>query len=100
MIFGFGPGVFSSRKFSLLNQGEFLFLDEFMGGRWDIRLGKDADSFFKYVTYVEISTTHDFLLVCTVKFSESTFRFCDNYRSVAKDNIIQRKNEIAAINND
>ena len=52
-----------------------------MGGKWDVKLGKDSESFFKYVTFAEVSRAHDFLLNCNVKFSEAKFLFCEDYRT-------------------
>lgn len=92
MVFGFGTGC--ARKFSLLEDGDFCFLDGLMGGRWDVKLGKDVDSFFKCVTLVEVSRTRDFLLVCNVKFSESKCLFSGNYRTVCKNSILERKREM------
>ena len=59
-IFGFG--LSNSRKFSILEDGDFPILDSIMGGRWDVKLGKDADSFLKFVTVVEVSRNTDFAL--------------------------------------
>ncbi len=89
LIFGFGSS--NNRKFSLLVDGDFSFLDDLLGGRWDIKLGKDENSFFKYVTLVEVSKTRDFLLVCNIKFSKSNFLLNDDYRNMCKNSIIERK---------
>ena len=91
----FGLGDSASRRFSLLENGDFSFLDKLMGGKWDIKLGKDEGSFFKYVIQLEIVRSRDFILVCNVKFSESNFPFCDNYRSLCKNSIIERRREMA-----
>jgi hypothetical protein len=69
-------GSSTSRKFSILEDGDFPILDSIMGGRWDVKLGKDADSFFKFVTLVEITRNTDFSLHVNVRFSESKFPFC------------------------
>ena len=66
-----------------------------MGGRWDIKLGKDADSFFKFVTLVEVSRNTDFALYVNVRFSESKFLFCDEYRQTCKGVILGKKQELA-----
>lgn len=94
-IFGFGTK--SSRKFSLLEDGDFAILDTIMGGKWDIKLGKDADSFFKFATVVEVTRNTDFVLYVNVKFSEAKFLFCDDYRKICKDVILEKKQEMANI---
>jgi hypothetical protein len=43
MVFGFGNSF--NRKFSLLVDGDFSPLDGLLGGKWDIKLGKDENSF-------------------------------------------------------
>ena len=86
-----------SRKFSLLNTSDFSFLDQLMGGRWDVKLGRDSESFFRYITSVEVYRTRDFLLMCIVRFSESKFLFCNDYRSLCKQYIMERRNEMATI---
>lgn len=60
-----------------------------MGGRWDIKLGKNADSFFKFVTLVEVSKSTD--LHANVRFSESKFLFCNEYRQTCKGVILGKK---------
>lgn len=92
-IFGFG--LSTSRKFSILEDGDFPILDSVMGGRWDVKLGKDADSFFKFVTVVEVSRNTDFALHVNVRFSESKFLFCNEYRQTCKGVILEKKHEIA-----
>ena len=72
----------------------FLFLDGLMGGKWDVKLGKDSESFFKYVTFVEVSRTHVFLLNCNVKFSEAKFLFCEDYRTLCRASILEGKKEM------
>ena len=84
----FGLGQSTARKFSILEDGDFPILDSIMGGRWDIKLGKDADSFFKFVTLVEVSRNTDFALYVNVRFSESKFLFCDEYRQTCKGVIL------------
>ena len=68
-----------------------------MGGMWDVKMGKDSGSFFKYVTAVEVCRTRDFVLMCGIRFSESNILFCNDYRTVCKNNIVAGKNEIATI---
>ena len=92
-IFGFG--TVSSRKFALLEDGDFTHLDGIMGGKWDVKLGRDADSFFKFVTLIEVTQTNDFRLMVNVKFSEARFVFSNEYRNNCKRVIIERKHEIA-----
>jgi hypothetical protein len=91
-------GSSTSRKFSILEDGDFPILDSIMGGRWDVKLGKDADSFFKFVTLVEITRNTDFALHVNVRFSESKFPFCNEYRQTSKSVILGKKQEIATGN--
>ena len=57
----------------------------FQGEKWDIKLGKDVDSLFKFATVVEVTRSADFVLYVNVKFSEAKFIFFYDYRKVCKD---------------
>jgi hypothetical protein len=76
----------------LCNVGDFEFLDGLMGGKWDVQLGKDCDSFFKFVTEVEVRKTADFCIILIVKFSQSMFIFSEEcYREDCRRYVTERK---------
>jgi hypothetical protein len=71
-IFNFAS-VKGVAKFSLVGNGDFEFLDTILGKGWDYKVGRGEDSFFKFITEVQVKRSADLCLSVVAKFSQSQF---------------------------
>ena len=94
-IFNFSS-LTATQKFSLIGN-DYQLLDSIMGKEWDVKLGRGEDSFFKFITEVQIKRSSDLSLSLVAKFSQSHIVFCSSYRAECSKAIAQSREGIEAL---
>ena len=85
------------RKFTLVGDGEFEFLDTIMGKGWDYKVGRGEDSFYKFITEIHVKRSNDLCLNLVAKFSQSQCVFNSLYRVECRKAVQEGKEQMENI---
>ena len=69
-----------------------------MGEGWDYKLGRGEDSFFKYITELQVRRSSDLIISVVAKFSQSHFVLCPTYRMDCRKAIKDGREQIENCN--